>query len=145
MDPTTTEEDVAAIAADVHVAVMKLARRLRTEWTEELTATQVGTLGSVVREGPMPISALAAREGVRAPSMTRTVKLLEAKSLVARSQDPDDARVVVVSATDAGRAAVERIRRARRAWLAEQLARRTPGELAALRAAAPILTEVAQS
>lgn len=137
-------DDLAATAADLHVAVLRLARRLRTEWTEELTSTQLGTLGLLVREGPMPISALAALERVKAPSMTRTVTNLEGLGLVRRRSDPGDARVVVVEATEAGQQAVVRIRAARRAWLTQQLAGLPAGDLAALRAAAPILLGVAE-
>ncbi len=144
MPATPPDESIAEIAADVHVAVMKLARRLRTEWTEELTATQVSTLGLLIREGSMPISVLAAREGVKAPSMTRTVTNLEALSLVERTPDPQDARVVMVSATTGGREAVDRIRRARRAWLSEQLAALPPADRAVVQAAADILLAVAR-
>lgn len=136
--------DVAEVAADLHVAVLRLARRLRTEWTEELTSTQLGTLGLLVREGSMPISALAAREGVRAPSMTRTVTNLEGLGLVSRRSDPGDARIVVVAATAAGVEAVTRIRQARRAWLPRQLGELPAADLAALRDAAPIIMSVAE-
>lgn len=136
--------EVAAVAADLHVAVLRLARRLRTEWTEELTSTQLGTLGLLVRQGPMPISTLAGLEGVRAPSMTRTVTNLEGLGLVRRRSDPSDARVVVVEATDAGHDAVARIRRARRAWLTQQLAELPAADMASLRAAAPILMALAE-
>ncbi len=136
-------QETAGIAADVHVAVMRLARRLRTEWTEELTPTQVSALGLIVREGPMPISALAKREGVKAPSMTRTVSKLEQAALVTRTPDASDARVVLVSATVAGGEAVERIRQARRAWLTERLNSLPDGDLRVLQAAAALLVEVA--
>jgi DNA-binding MarR family transcriptional regulator len=136
-------QELSGVAADVHVAVMKLARRLRSEWTEQLTPTQLSALGLLVREGPMPISALAKREGVKAPSMTRTVTNLEQQALVQRASDVTDARVVLVSATAAGAAAVERIRQARRAWLADQLAALPPDDLRVLRDAAVILGEVA--
>lgn len=138
------DADVATVAADLHVAVLRLARRLRTEWTEELTSTQLGTIGLLVREGPMPISALAGREGVKAPSMTRTVTNLEGQGLVMRRSDPGDARVVVVEVTDAGHEAVARIRQARRAWLTRQLGELPAAELAALRQAAPIIMSLAE-
>ena len=92
----------------------------------------------------MPISALAAREGVRAPSMTRTVTNLEGLGLVSRRSDPGDARIVVVAATAAGVEAVTRIRQARRAWLTRQLGELPAADLAALRDAAPIIMSVAE-
>ncbi len=110
------------LAADLHIAVMRLARRMRAEREEGLTSTQISTLASLVRTGAQPISALAAHERVKAPSMTRTVSTLESAGLVTRGPSADDARLVMVRATPAGEQVIGRIRQARRDWLGQQLA-----------------------
>lgn len=143
MDPAK-DELVNAVAPGLQVAVMRLARRLRGERTEGLTASQLSVLGVLVRMGPHAMSDLAAAERVKAPSMTKTVAALVRAGLVEKGQDPGDARVVLVSATAAGHEAVLRIRQARREWLTARLAGLEPDELDVLRRASEILLEVAQ-
>ena len=75
--------------------------------------------------------------------MTRTVNCLEADGYVVRRPHDTAGRQVVVSLTDAGRAAVLADRQRRDAWLSQQIARMTPAERATLREAAPILARLA--
>lgn len=138
-----TAEDVADIATDVHVAVMRLARRLRTERPGGLTPTQMATLATLTRSGPQPISTLAAREGVKPPSMTRTVAALVAAGMAERQPDPNDARISAVAATPAGIFLIDTTRSLRRAWLTEQLAAMSATDLTTLATAAALLREVA--
>ncbi len=135
--------DVTEIATDVHVAVMRLARRLRTERPGGLTPTQMTTLATLTRIGPQPISELAAQEGVKPPSMTRTVAALVAAGMVERQPDPSDARVSAVAVTAAGHELIATTRSQRRAWLTQQLAAMPASDLATLQAAAALLREVA--
>ncbi|MFI0434045.1 MAG: MarR family winged helix-turn-helix transcriptional regulator [Candidatus Nanopelagicales bacterium] len=140
--PANDTDPVAELAADLHIAVMRLARRLRAERRADIGSTQLGTLASVVRAGPVPMSELAAAEGVRGPSMTRTVACLEAEGLVSRAVDPDDGRRVLVVATDEGEAFIADVRRARRAWLADRLARVPEADRELLGRAAVLLSEL---
>lgn len=141
-DNVPTDVDVMELAADLQVAVNRLARQLRSERTEGLTFTAMAALATVVRHGPLPISELAGIERVKAPSMTRTVGILESMGLVRRLPADEDARVVLVSATEAGNDAIERIRSARREWLSARLAQLPPADLATLRAATAVLERV---
>jgi DNA-binding MarR family transcriptional regulator len=102
-------------------------------------------LGLLVRTGEQTVGDLARAERVQPPSMTRTVNCLEADGYVVRRPHDTDGRQVVVSLTDAGRAAVLADRQRRDAWLARQLGSLTPAERAALRDAAPILARLAQA
>lgn len=129
--------------AELQVAVMRLARKLRTNTTSGLTPTQLSALGVVFREGPLTVGDLAKTEHVRAPSISRTVDLLVTAGLVERRANPDDARAVLVAITDAGREMVQNIRAARRTWLAAQWAELTADERKALTQAAPILRKLA--
>lgn len=129
--------------AELQVAVMRLARKLRTHTTSGLTPTQLSALGVVFREGPLTLGELANVEQVRAPSITRTVDLLAAAGLVQRQPNPRDARAVLVGVTPEGEQLVQEIRRARRSWLASQWAELTEAERDALRQAAPILRTLA--
>lgn len=87
----------------------------------DLSLTAVAALGYLDRRGAQRITTLAAAEGVSQPSMTQLVQRLEQRGLVARTSDPSDGRVALVSLTDQGRAvlAARRQRNARR--IAEML------------------------
>src|ERR687886_2233213 len=70
--------------------------------TAELTTPQAYALGTIVRQGPLRMGALAAELGVTVATASRTVDALAARGLVLREADPDDARAVRVAATQAG-------------------------------------------
>lgn len=71
----------------------------------------------------MTPGALAVRERVRPPSMTRVIASLADMGLVARSAHPADGRQVLVSVSPAGAELVDSERRASQEWLAQRLAR----------------------
>ncbi len=123
---SSTPEDQRSVgdelAADLAVAVMRLARRLRAESpNDELTPTQLATMATLYRLGPQRVGDLAQREKVKAPSMTRTIARLHEAGFVERATDPDDARLVIVDLTDRGREVLAVHRSARRAWLNSRL------------------------
>lgn len=72
----------------------------------DLSLTAAAALASLDRLGPQRITTLAASEGVSQPSMTQLAQRLEQRGLVARTSDPSDGRVALVSLTDQGRAAI---------------------------------------
>ena len=136
----------AGLAADLRVAVLRTARRLRLEKSDaDLTDSQFSVLALLDREGPQTPRDLAGHERVQPPSMTRTLAALADAGLVVRSEHPDDGRQVVVTLTDAGAAVVRETRRRRDAWLARRLAELTPDERATLAAAGDILRRIATS
>ncbi|HLN41709.1 MAG TPA: MarR family transcriptional regulator [Acidimicrobiales bacterium] len=63
------------------------------------------------------VTALAEMLGVDAPTVTRKVQQLERDGLVIRHADPDDGRASRIRLTPAGRRTLERVLKARRAWL----------------------------
>jgi DNA-binding MarR family transcriptional regulator len=140
--PATTRSGTAIdheLVVRLRLAVMRLARRLRQETGEEVTASQLSALSSVGRLGPLTLGALAAVERVRPPSMTRIVANLEAAGLVARRPDPADRRIARVEATRAGLDLLARSRTRKDAYLAARLAALTPAELAVLGRAVAVL------
>jgi len=63
------------------------------------------------------VTALAEMLGVDAPTVTRKIQQLERDGLVVRRADPEDGRASRIAVTPAGRRTLERVLRARRAWL----------------------------
>lgn len=132
------------LAHDVRIAVMRLARRLRSEGTDNrLTVTQVSALATLERHGPMTAGALAGREHVRPPSMTRVIATLSAEGFLNRAPHPTDGRQCLVSISPRGSAWLRDNRRQREAWLARELQALTAADRAALRAAVPVCEALA--
>ena len=100
-------------------------------------------LHALSKLGPLTPGALAAREQVQPPSMTRTVGALVEASLVARGVHPTDGRQVLVTITAAGEQEVRETKRRRDAWLAQRLKDLTLAERATLAEATEILRTIA--
>lgn len=134
------------LASALRMSVMRMARRLRAQRADlSLTLTQMATLATLERHGPLTPSALAEHENVQPPSMTRVLAALEEHGLVQREPHPTDGRQHVVSITRQAVEMLQEDRRRRDAWLALRLAELTAGERARLRAAAPVLERLAHS
>ena len=133
---TTISAEDAAIAAGFE-RFYELLRRLTPR--SELSLTAASTLRRLERNGPSRLCELHAPEGVSQPAMTQLVTRLEKEGLARRGSDPEDGRAVVVSITDAGRAAVARRREGRTRALATLLEQLPAEEHAALVAALPAL------
>ena len=69
-----------------------------------LTRARLSALGRLILGGPCTLGELAAREGVRPPTMTRLVHSMEAAGLVERERHPNDGRKILLRATSGGEA-----------------------------------------
>ena len=125
------------------MAVVRLARQLRFRRPDSpVSLTQLSALATVAKEGPMTPGALAARERVRPPSMTRVIASLVDVGFIDRSAHPDDGRQVLISVSASGTELIEAERRASREWLAQRLAELTAEERATLLAAADLMLAI---
>ena len=146
MPTTTPSRTNAGLASELRFSVMRLRRRLATEQHPDnpLTLNAMAVLGELFRNGDLTLGELAAREQVKAPSMTRTVNCLEEGGYVERRPHETDGRQVVVTLSDLGRSSLMADRARRDAWLAQRLRGLSTEERDALRAAAPILERLAR-
>jgi len=108
-------------AARLRLSATRLARRLRQEADAGLTPSQLSALAVIAHRGPLTLGALAERERVAPPSITKIVHNLEEQGLVLRIGDPDDRRVTRVATSDAGEALIAESRRRKTAWLAGRI------------------------
>ena len=130
----------ARLAADLSLAVMRLARQLRFRNPQSpVSLSQLSALTTLANDGAMTPGALAIRERVRPPSMTRVIASLADEGFVDRAPHPVDGRQVVVSVSESGAELVKAARRARQEWLAERLATLDSEKLCTLREAADII------
>ena len=140
---TSPTREVEAVADRLHSAALHLLRRLRTEDDAlGVSPPRLSALSVVVFAGPIGIGALAAAEGVAAPTMTRLVDGLERDGLVRRRSDPADARGVLVEPTTTGKRILTKGRRQRVRTLAEGLAGLTSEELADVGRGAELIERV---
>ncbi len=136
----------AGLASALRNAVLRLARRLRSEREDtSLTLTQVSTLGTLRRRGPLSLGELAAAEQVQPPSMTRVVSDLEERGLVIREPAPSDRRLVIVRLSREGEGLLAADRKRRDAWINQRLRELTAEERDVLRQAVPLLEKLAGS
>jgi DNA-binding MarR family transcriptional regulator len=102
-------EQLDYVAAHLVTRAGLLVRLLVRELDGGLSRTDVGLLRAL-DGGPRRITELAELEGLAQPTITLLVKRLEERRLVRRERGPDDGRVVLVSLTATGTAALEETR-----------------------------------
>jgi DNA-binding MarR family transcriptional regulator len=136
--------DTATQLADrLHSAAIHLLRRLRREDARTgLSGPRLSALSVVVFAGPLTLGELAAAEQVRPPTMTRLVRALESRGLVAREADESDGRIVRLRATAKGRTLMAEGRARRVRALAEGLRTLETAEVAELGGAVATLERV---
>jgi DNA-binding MarR family transcriptional regulator len=93
-----------------------------------MSNTHLHVLFVLTTDGPLPMGRLAEQLDVSLPNVTGIVDRMVAHGLVERLRDDDDRRLVVVSATPAGRQAVEEIDLVRRRQLSRVLDALAPAE-----------------
>ena len=131
---------------EFRLAVQRLARRIRSTRSDEgISDSQMSVLSVLGKSNSATPSELAQSERVSAPSMNRTLNGLLAHGLVAKSAHPNDARRVEVALTPNGRALISKTRRLRSAWFTLRVSELDAPERAALAAALPVLTRLADA
>jgi DNA-binding MarR family transcriptional regulator len=135
-DSTFTQLELADA---IRLVAGKLSRRLRQQALGDLTLSQRSVLVTLESSGPLRMGELAGIENVRPPSITGIVGRLEARHLVTRIPDPDDARSTVVQITAEAVAILNVTRRERSAFLADRISRLTDSEIDTLAAGVRLL------
>jgi len=119
MTPRADADD--ELAERLRQAVGRFVRTTRAH-ADTLPPTRAEALVVLYRDGPQTIAQLAARRGVKHQSMSRTVAEMETLGLVARQASPRDGRAFEITPTEAGGAALETDRLARRRLLSDAIA-----------------------
>ena len=142
MDWTRWAENREDIAVALDQAAVLVMRHLTDR--AGLSSTAISVLARLSEEGPARLTALAVAEGVSQPSMSQLVQRLERQGLATRASDPADGRAALIAVTDAGRALLADLRRARHSRLAELLATLPPEDEAALALAMHVAVPIIQ-
>ena len=142
---TSPSQEALEVADRLHSAAIHLLRRARVRDAElGLSGPRLSALSVVVFAGPLSVSALAAAEQVRSPTMTRLVDGLQREGLVTREPNPADARSVLVRATPTGSLVLSRGRTRRVEDLAARLSDLDAEGLGTLVAAAALMERIAR-
>lgn len=119
-----------------------LTRIASLETRSEAPSAQWRTLTLLRDHGPQRLGDLATLSRVTQPGMTRLASQMVDAGLIARSADPTDSRVSILSLTDAGEAALAEWLTLLADTLAPRFAHLDDDERATLRRAADILASV---
>jgi DNA-binding MarR family transcriptional regulator len=143
MEGRTSTKRRTLVADALHSAAIHLLRGVREEDAQTgVGPAQLSALSVLVFGGPMRLTKLARVEQVRPPTMTKVVTGLEARGLVKRRADNEDARAVRLEATARGTKLLQEGRRRRVERLAATLATLDDDDLEALARAAAIIERV---
>jgi DNA-binding MarR family transcriptional regulator len=144
-----TEPQVTELAGELQQVLSKLFSVLRrgdaTRGTAgDLTLAQLSILLTLLDQGPIRMTELAAHERVRTPTTTVAIRRLEKLGLVKRSRDPSDLRAVLVDVTPRGLVQHREATATRRAALAALLSKLRDDERETLTAALAPLARLAE-
>lgn len=147
-DSEFTAPEVTQLTEGLHRALSKLISMLRRgdpngAAAGDLTLAQLSILVTLLDQGPIRMTDLAAHERVRTPTTTVAIRRLEKIGLVKRSRDPSDLRAVLVDITPQGRAVHGESLANRRAALAALLSQLPRSDLETLRKALAPLERLA--
>jgi DNA-binding MarR family transcriptional regulator len=135
------DADVEKLSASLE-RLVAMVRRLAPP--QGLSLTAVSTLRTLEVAGPCRLSELAVGQGVTQPAMTQLVTRLERDGYAERGGSPQDARVVMVSLTPAGRDLLRKRRRVRTHLLRELLERLPEADREQIFAAVPAIDLLAE-
>ncbi|WP_329157731.1 MarR family transcriptional regulator [Streptomyces sp. NBC_01717] len=124
MHTNPTPQQSTATAQRLNDAMKRLRARLRAESGQHatgLTATQLGVLASVVREGPVTAARLATLEHVSAQSIAQSLAVLKAAGMVHSEPDPQDGRKKLMSANVSATELVDNLLAGRASFLARAI------------------------
>jgi len=132
------------LAAELRLAVTRLARVLRQRAEVGVTPSMLSALTSIERLGPVTLGKLAAAEQVQPPSMTAIVARLEESGMVVRETDPEDRRVARVRVSPDGKRLLDRTRSRKTAYLARALRTLSAEDRDVLERAVPLLAKLSE-
>jgi DNA-binding MarR family transcriptional regulator len=145
-----TEPQVAELAGELQrvlsrvFSILRRSDPSRDAATNDLTLAQLSILLTLLEQGPIRMTELAAHERVRTPTTTVAIRRLEKLGLVKRSRDPSDLRAVLVNITPEGLSQHQEALANRRAFLAKLLEKLGPEDLETLSKALVPLERIAE-
>ena len=110
------------LGPDLLAVLARLNRWATSQARLDVSAAQARLLAGIEQAGPARTSDLARQDSSSQPTITAQLQRAEQEGWVRRTADPSDGRASLVELTDAGRAVLRDVRRARAEALAPRLA-----------------------
>lgn len=134
-----------ALADAFRVALVRMGRRMRAERVDEaLSLHHLSALGALQVVEEPTLARIAACEGVKPPSMVKTLQHLESLGYVERRDHPSDGRMVLFAISEKGEQMIAETRERRNRALAEAIEALSPEDREALARAIPIIQRLAE-
>ena len=144
MSRDKTSATLRETAQTLNSAAIHLLRGVRpADRLSGLTPARLSALSVLVFGGPSPLGRLATIEAVASPTMTRIVDGLCDLGLAQRQPHPDSSRIVMIAATEDGRALMQDAAERRTEMIVDALRQLEPEERDLVHEAAPVLQELA--
>ena len=146
MSPSSAPAIDADTATRLRMAIGRASRRLRTTAAASdagLTPTRISVLLTVVRDGPIRLSALAESESLNPTMLSRAISHLTDAGLLERTSDDGDRRAAWVQVTPDGARLAERMRSERTDALTTAMAALSESDRRVLEQALPALEALA--
>jgi DNA-binding MarR family transcriptional regulator len=122
-----------------HLAIRLLRGLKRVDEAHGFSGPRASALSVLVFRGPQSLGELAAAEGVKAPTMSRLVKAMQAEGLVEAEVTSHDQRQIRIVASPRGRRLMLKARELRLAAIATLFEKATPAEAKALETVVELL------
>jgi len=139
--PKNRTAAVQTVAEHLLPRASLITRLLLRRGTGGISRAEAGILSSLAVE-PRRITDLATSQALAQPTVTQLIGRLEARGMVTRGRHPGDGRVVLVTLTAGGQAALDALRAEYRTVLRDHLAGRSDAEVLALAAATDVLQDL---
>ena len=139
MTDEVSNHHVAAADRFHSAAIHALRHVQREDPTTGLSAARLSALSVLVFGGPRTLGELAAAEQVRPATMSKIAESLVDGGYARRGKDPDDRRVVRLTATAKGKHVMRRGQERRVRSLARLLGRLAPDDVARVHEAAELV------
>jgi len=141
---TDRSQAIDRVADTLLPRASRLTRLLLRAGSRSLTRGEASLLATLT-DRPHRITELAETEALAQPTVTQLVDRLQRRGLVDRSRSPSDGRVVLVSLTPRGRAALDQVRDEYRSLLREHVRALSDADVAALLGATEALGRVIEA
>ncbi|VCU71731.1 MarR family protein [Pigmentiphaga humi] len=144
--PDSSSPESIELAARLRPAILRLNRMLRRETQGfGVSPLMVMLLSAIDKEPGIGVSDLAARENMRAASMSHHIKQLEAAGYIQRDQTlHTDKRRVGLAVTPLARTLIADVRKRRTDWLASRIGMLPPSSRDALKQAMDALSRLGE-
>jgi len=142
MVSTVQYQCAAQVLSTVPMMMGSIIREVHRASESELSMHQFRAMMMLRHHGSMPVSQMAEHLGVSLPAVSKLFDVMADRGFISRETPPEDRRRVLVTLTDEGVQAVERVHQASIRYLASRMESLSEAELTVVTEAMALLQVV---